>query len=180
MSVKHATSEPQQAAEWGQGINNNSGRKSKKVVDPNSEIAKLAAKKYEQERLKLRKILTMAVSQAHKDELAEFESQVFGDDLPSSFFSQNAKLDPANYGEMAMLPPSDVDFIEGDIEGGIEVIDLDNLDQYDLQTLRDRHNYLDDLDTLDESQVLEKELLRDYLLPRLEASNPCSDLSSDD
>ena len=168
MSVKHATQEPQQAAEWGQGINNSgSSRKTKKPVDPNSELAKLAAKKYKDERLKVRKALTMAVSQAHKDELAEFESQVFDSDLPTGFFSQFAQLEPVNYGAVAMLQPSSADCVECDV-----IIDLEKLEQYPLELLRDRNHYLADLPSLDADQERELDALYSFLAPRLEASNP--------
>lgn len=167
MSAKHATQEPQQAAEWGQGINNSGSSRKKKPVDPNSELAKLAAKKYKDERLKVRKALTMAVSQAHKDELAEFESQIFDSDLPMGFFSQFAQLEPVNYGAVAMLQPCDVDFIES--------IDLNNLEQYDIQTLRDRNHYLDDLDAKGEASEAEKaelDVLFNFLTARLGTSSP--------
>lgn len=173
MSAKHVTQEPPQAAEWGQGINSNSTRKPKKVVDPNSEIAKLAAKKYEQERLKLRKILTMAVSQAHKDELAEFETQVFGDDLPPSFFLQHAKLDPANYGEMAMLPPCNADFIDGDIEEEEIVFDLSNLCQYATEDLDRRLTELENRQSLTDAEASEFDTIDAYLKQLQEASNAC-------
>ncbi len=175
MSAKHVTEEPQQAAEWGQGINNRSTRKPKKAVDPNSGLGKLAAKKYEEERLKVRKILIMAVSQAHKDELAEFEAQVFGADLPSSFFSQNAKLDPANYGEMAMLPPSNVDFIDGDIEEEEIVFDLSKLSQYATEDLDRRLDDLANRQELTEAEASEFDTIDAYLKQLQEVSNACSE-----
>ncbi len=175
MSVKHATQEPQTAAEWEQGVNTPSGRKSKKTVDPNSKLAELAAKKYKDERLKVRRVLTVAVSQAHKDELAEFESQVFGGDLPAGFFSQYAQLDPANYGEMAMLPPSNTDFIELE-DLAPEPLDLDSLAAYTLAEVSDRYNHLvDRQDELDDAGKAELRALHLHL----EASNAVAPMSSD-
>ena len=81
MSDKPATQEPQQRADW-EGINGKSrNSKPKKSVDPNSMIGELATKKYKEERLKIRKVLTAATSQALKDELAEFESQLSNFDV---------------------------------------------------------------------------------------------------
>jgi hypothetical protein len=174
MSVKHATPGHQQAAGWEQGVNNTSSRKPKKAVDPNSDLAKLAAKKYKDERLKVRKVLTMAVSQAHKDELSDFESQVFGEELPKDFFLQHAKLDPANYGEMAMLPPSNTDFIELE-DLTPDAVDLSCLGAYDLQEITDRYNYLvDNQDSLDGDRKEELRVLHSHL----EASNAVTPMSS--
>lgn len=150
MSVKHATQEPQQAAEWEQGINNTS-RKPKKSVDPNSKLGELAAKKYKEERLKVRRILTVAVNQALKDELAEFESQVLDSDIPTGFFAQHAQLEAPNYGGVAMLLPSNADSVElKDLT--LEPVDLTCLDAYTLPEITDRYNYLvDNQNSLDDS-----------------------------
>jgi hypothetical protein len=156
MSVKHATQEPRQAEGWDQGINFPSGRKSKKAIDPNSKLAELAAKKYKDERLKVRRILTVAVSQALKDELAEFESQVLDCDLPMGFFSQHAQLEDANYGEMAMLSPCNVD--------SVEPLDLTCLDGYELAEVSDRYNYLVDRQVeLDTQSIEEMKFLKQWL-----------------
>jgi len=176
MSVKHATPEPQQAAGWEQGVNNTSSRKPKKTVDPNSKLGELALKKYKQARLEARKVLTKAITQAYQDELAELDSQVDFGELPKGFFSQNAQLEPVNYGEMAMLPPSNTDFIELE-DLTPDPVDLTCLDAYTLPEITDRYNYLvDNQDSLDSDR---KEELR-ALHSHLEASNAVTPKSSEE
>jgi hypothetical protein len=51
------------------------------------------------------------------------------------------------------------------------IIDLENLDQYPLEVLRDRNNYLNDLPSLDADQEHELEVLYAYLTECLESSN---------
>jgi hypothetical protein len=173
MSVKPATEDQQQAAEWGQGINNTS-RKPKKTVDPNSKLGELALKKYKQARLEARKVLTKAITQAYQDELADLDSQVDFGELPKGFFSQNAQLEPVNYGEMAMLPPSNTDFIELE-DLAPEPLDLDCLGAYQLPEITDRYNYLvDNQDSLDDDRKAELRALHLHL----EASNAVVPMSS--